>query len=753
MEKKPRSRRGRGVLAATGWVLSLVAGLAALAAAGVATAADGRGGRADDLRGRPLAETWADTLHVGAPRVTLDEIIADIGRQQRANRDSLRSVAFTAVITTARTPQGQAPAGTDSLGTWEVDELALRYEQRHGLPDRVVRLWQRERKFEHGVPQPPKDKPAARPEWQPRSNDMVQDLPFAEGGAARYRYELLRSTMVGNSLVHVVAFAPKDRFAALPSGTIWVDIADWAIRRVDVRFDGAVPLPWVIRAIPRYRLRQAPCGGVWFPVLETARIELRDLPLLDSGGAYDMRIELRDIVINGEPCECGAGAADEGDEVGAPVDGAAFWATIDTAWQADLPTALQAPPSLAPAQLDSLSQAGAAQLAGLPDLPPWRLRPRPVTPTFNRAQGFVPRAGLRLDRTGGPARLDAEVGRGFADHRVEWGVQLRVQPQARLELLAGGARATGVFAGDGRPGQRAWSALLWGADPNHYFDRDRWNASLTWTPRDALWLRAEGARVRELPLGMRTDWNVLGRKLAPAAMRAADALDADVLALGAGARVGALSLVGGLERAWVTPRVPAGADEETPGSTTVDAWRWAARLREQDGLGNTWTLAGGGRGVSAGAPVQWRVWLGDQQPASDTSDLTRAGSLCGWPAGTLLGDRGLWASLKVDINADPWRALKVPGLRALQLQPEVFAEWAGAWGSAGSAGAGFVGAVDPGLVGTPPTGWRADVGLGFSRRVDLPLAGLGSRVVVRGARAVGAEAGEQGWRVLVGVGK
>ena len=71
----------------------------------------------------PTAEAWSDTLHVAAPRVTLDEIMADIGRRQRANRDSLRSVAFTAVVTTARSPDGVAVGAADSAGTWELEEI------------------------------------------------------------------------------------------------------------------------------------------------------------------------------------------------------------------------------------------------------------------------------------------------------------------------------------------------------------------------------------------------------------------------------------------------------------------------------------------------------------------------------------------------------------------------------------------------------------------------------------------------------
>ncbi|MBK7190227.1 MAG: hypothetical protein IPH86_16535 [bacterium] len=286
----------------------------------------------------PTAEAWSDTLHVAAPRVTLDEIMADIGRRQRANRDSLRSVAFTAVVTTARSPDGVGVGAADSAGTWELEESALRYHQDRGQPDRVVQLWERKQKIERGVAQPAKVTPTGKPRWQPRPADMVNDLPFAEGGAKLYRYELLASKLVGNSLVHVVGFAPRDRFAALPSGTIWVDIADWAIRRVEaLRGPG---FPWIIRSVPYYRLSQAPCGNVWFPVLESARVDLRDLPLVDAGGTYQIRVELRDIVINGEPCDGGGLNADTD-------EGAAlFWSAIDDMWQAELPAPCSNPSPL-----------------------------------------------------------------------------------------------------------------------------------------------------------------------------------------------------------------------------------------------------------------------------------------------------------------------------------------------------------------------------------------------------------------------
>ncbi len=672
----------------------------------------------------PWADATTDTLSADAPRLKVEDLLADIGRRQRADQDSLRSFAVTAVVTVVRTADGGA---IDSTGTWSVEQTALRTSRERGKPDRVVRLFERKRKVKNGVAQPAREKAVGKPEWQPQPADLAADLPFAEGSAARYHYALRKSTLVGTSLVHEIDFAPRDHFAALPSGTIWVDIADWAIRRVEARFADSVPYPWILRAVPDYRQRQAPCGGVWFPVSETARVVLRDLPLVDSGGVYDVRVELRDIVINGEPCveEAPVAVADSIDEAGA------FWGAIDGAWDAAVPSTLRAAPSLAPAQLDSLSREGERILAAMPSSPPWRVRLRPMPPVYNRAQGLAPRVGLRFGRVRSKTRLDAQGGIGLKDHRAMWGLGAQAALSSALTFSVVGARETAAFAGDGRAGWRFWSALLWGGDPNHYFDRTAWTAALAWRHDDDAWLKVSAERARELPLAVRTRWNVAGHELSPDGMRAADALDDRAVRVEGGGRVGFVTTHAAAARHWLRARDGVG-DERV-----LDEWRLGMKAQRLDPVGDRWTLRAGGRGFSGVAPAQLKVWAGDWWPGDDAR--AGGGSLCGWPAGTLAGDHGAWASLAVDLNADPWRSLRVPGLRSLRLQPLVFAEWAGAWGGP---------AVDGAAMGS-----RADVGFGFSRRVDLPLVGAGSRLEVRAARAVGEGAEGRDWRVVVGIGR
>jgi hypothetical protein len=203
----------------------------------------------------------------------------------------------------------------------------------------------------------------------------------------------------------------------------------------------------------------------------------------------------------------------------------------------------------------------------------------------------------------------------------------------------------------------------------------------------------------------------------------------------AGVRWGALTLRGGVAAHSMQMRVAGAGDDDLH----FGSWHWSARWQQPDALGNRWSLRAGGRGVDGPAPVQHRVWLGDWQPGETSGELAAAGALSGWPAGTLLGDRGLWGSLAVDLNVDPWRALRVPGLGKMGLRPLVFVEWGGVWGEAvhglefGAPGAGFM---------APVTGWRADAGFGFSRRLDLPLGGGGESV--RGAGGAGGGPGRRG---------
>jgi len=151
-----------------------------------------------------------------------------------------------------------------------------------------------------------------------------------------------------------------------------------------------------------------------------------------------------------------------------------------------------------------------------------------------------------------------------------------------------------------------------------------------------------------------------------------------------------------------------------------------ARAQLLDERGNEWVVRGGYRAFDGQAPRQWRTWLGDW------------GTLRGYPAAALSGDRAMWASVDLRLGVDPFHALRVPGLKSLGLQPILFADHGQAWAEAGP------------LPDETRTGHLWDVGFGLGRRLDLPFAWGLPNVRAYLARPVGPGTGDEGWTVLVG---
>ena len=147
-----------------------------------------------------------------------------------------------------------------------------------------------------------------------------------------------------------------------------------------------------------------------------------------------------------------------------------------------------------------------------------------------------------------------------------------------------------------------------------------------------------------------------------------------------------------------------------------------------DRSGNRWLLAGGVREFDRQTPLQWKTWMGDY------------GTLRGYPAGVLTGDGGSWASLDLRLGWDMWRALRVPLLKGLGLQPIGFADYGHTWNKSGSYAAGPEEGVQD---------WRTNVGFGFGRRFDLPGLGANNNLRMYAAAPVGNGREGYGWRFLI----
>lgn len=673
-----------------------------------------------------------DSTMVTARRVSLAEIIDAVGRRMEQEQRRMRGVEYTQLVTLVERDDPDR-----SRQDYRVTEAAERARISDDQGLQTVRLWRRERTVKDGavVKEEIEEKP--RTQWEDVENGMMMAMPFAPGSAYRYDYTLASVDLVGNDLVYRIDFRPRSRFEALPTGTVWVDYSHWAVRRVEARMTDVVPFPMFVDAVPVFRLVRERLGEYWFTTDVMLEIDLKPVPLVDNPRVIELRVQLRDAVINGQartpasrvPRLLRNGNLDPDQfwmsEQASDDSLAAYWGRIASVWQAELPPEL-APVALGPDRIDSLTVVGSRMLADLQQHSPLTLRPHwLVTPGYNRVQGPVLRVGATLRRHG-PARprLDLGAGYAFANGRPEFTADLRApllrgapagmgeRRRPPLELQAAGWKEARLFAGDGRRHARSASAFFYGSDPNQYFESRGASARLVGRPLPGLDLYGEVGYAQERSLQQSATWNVLGRRLRPDGNLAADALDDQRLGAGAAWSAGPLALDGAVT--WHDARDV--TRREVAGAATLDVL---------DGLGNQWVLKGAARAFDGQAPRQWKPWLGDY------------GALRGYPAAELGGDGAAWASLDLRLNLDLLHALRLPVVGAWRLQPLAFADWGRTWHESGP------------LPAEGTAGQRVDVGFGFGSRLQLPFAWKHPYVRCYAARPVGEGSDGRGWRFLV----
>jgi len=241
-----------------------------------------------------------DTLAVTAERVSVEEIIRAISERLEADQARVRTHESTLLLTLIA-HESHDPDCDD----YTIYESAERQRVERGSSIQTVQLWERERKYRDGVLEEDEDeeKDAQGEEMQAQWHDIGQGLsiaaPFDNDSGDKYRYELEDRALVGNNVVYRIGFAPKNRFDALPSGTVWVDYTDLVLRRIEARYTDAVPVPLFLKAVPFLRITQKKVGDYWVADEVHARAVLRSLPIPDWPATMEMRMVVKDHVING----------------------------------------------------------------------------------------------------------------------------------------------------------------------------------------------------------------------------------------------------------------------------------------------------------------------------------------------------------------------------------------------------------------------------------------------------------------------
>lgn len=692
----------------------------------------------------------SETVVVSAPRVTVEEVIASI--TQRVQRDDylMDSYEYTTLITQVL---------RDSPGfqgdTYKIEEFAFRNHFSRESGEQAAKLWERSRRFENGEQVEDEIDEEISAEYLTMQDGMIEEMPFSSTGGHLYHYNILDRKLVGNNLIYKISFRPKVKFDALPSGTIWVDYSNWVVRKFEARMTDTVPYPMFLKSVPVYRMSQERFGEFWFPTEIYLQIILRHIPLLPIPNTIEVRVSLRDIVINGKsfgPEDTAPGTGESGVTAEEIASGfwlteeasndslATYWNEMGDQWEAEL-SPQTIPITLSFDRADSLSEVGTTRLQDLRDGNLWRVKPEYVkTPGYNRVQGVVASVGLTIEKQG-PANPSLQLAAGYAFAnkrpvfdgalnvpllRSRWSLNNaptdgRAYLGATYEVLAlhfAGRKGSGLFGGDSRRHTRSATAFFYGSDPNHYFEERGLNGHLTWRLSKDLVVYAGGGYVQHRPWSTESGWNLLGRSLRPQENMAALHLDDSYGEAGADWSWRALELAG---------RVTWHDLGDAPNASPLE-FNISGELDLLGLFGNQWLLKASHRSFDNTAPLQWKSWMGDYGP------------LRGYNAGELTGDAGIHGSLDTRFGLDLFQMARVPLLKNWRLQPIGFVDWGKTWDT-GS------GPVDP---AEGARGWRMDVGFGFGKRFDLPGLGEFKNIRLYAAHPVGDGSDGHGWRFLLG---
>ncbi len=702
----------------------------------------------------PVTED-SDEMVVSAERVSIEEVIKAIGLKMEQEQYRMEDISYTTLVTQILRDDPDM-----ELNNYSIEEYAIRFHHDRNEGDQVVQLWERKRKFENGELVEDDAEEEIKAEWLAAQDEGMDNMPFAPGGSGNYNYTILERRNVGNSLIYKVQFEPKSRFEALPSGIVWVDYSNWAIRKAEAWMTETLPFPLFIKSMPALRISRQRLGDYWFTTEFYGLIHLRKPPLMPVPRSVEVRVQMQDIEINGLPATPDnaipdlafpgtlPGEEDLGDFWLTPEAHddslAVYWRGIDRDWEKTVSPQLE-PVTIEVAKLDSLSLEGEAELKSLQEGGRWKIGNDLQAPQYNRAQGLALMVGVAARKTGPqPPRAALAAGYGFSNKRWLGSAEFNI-PVIRKRWNLGEGRGKGrhyqllalnlhglkrseLFAGDGRRYTRSASAFFYGSDPNHYYENRGGGGRLTVQPARRLRLYVGGGYYEDRVLEQRTSWNLLGRQLRPDGNYRASALDESRIYTGGSWGIGPLSLAGYVT--WHQVKNSAFVSGQ-PGSPTEADFRQvklSGELDLTDRSGNQWLVRAGVREFDRQAPLQWKTWLGDY------------GSLRGYPAGVLTGDGGSWAALDVRLGWDMWRSLKVPLLKGLGLQPIAFADYGHTWSKPGPYAEG------------PEEGsrdWRADVGFGFGRRFDLPGLGANNKLRMYAATPVGHGSDGYGWRFLI----
>ncbi len=253
-------------------------------------------GRAVTATGPPVVSAAADSLPllqedtVPVPRVTLREV-----------RVETRRVSLEEVLD--RIAAGEAHR--DSLMHDQVFDLYARVLARNrdgGLRqvvlDQVSRVYKEVPNLVHEVVVRRSGDPGVQIRADQTVREEIVGFAFQPRLRKLYRFEIQGRDFVDQNVLYRIGFEPRSDLYPLPSGRIWVSMAEPVIVREEFWFRGASPSPLIFKSLDHCVVeRQRVDEKFWVVSRMMARVQFT-LPILGVPPVADVVMESRNFEIN-----------------------------------------------------------------------------------------------------------------------------------------------------------------------------------------------------------------------------------------------------------------------------------------------------------------------------------------------------------------------------------------------------------------------------------------------------------------------
>jgi len=180
------------------------------------------------------------TIEVEGKRLTLRDILERAREGERRRREAIRDVTYTEQVRIALV--GARTGDPDRRRIYETRSRV--YFKR---PDRELRVELADRRYGD---QKESEETRIRTSV---SVDVHDALDFAAGpffleDIDSYRYEIRDRRLFPDRVLYAVGFAPRSDFDPLPSGTFWIDTAEFVVVHEEMSFERN-PLPLVLESV------------------------------------------------------------------------------------------------------------------------------------------------------------------------------------------------------------------------------------------------------------------------------------------------------------------------------------------------------------------------------------------------------------------------------------------------------------------------------------------------------------------------